>query len=186
LAISRVRKEELIAEYKRQLSESSGVLFADYRALTVARMQGLRRKAREQNGQIFVVKNTLLDLAFKEEGLKSPEDLLTGSTIAVFCHQDVPPLAQLLRDFAKEVEEGRFVVKGCMMEGRFFSREDALAIADLPSREQLLAQVLRTINAPATQVTGVVAGGIRQVLNVVKAYVDKLEEAGGVTAEAAT
>ena len=185
MAISRVRKEELVAEYKQQLSESNGMIFADYRALTVARMQDLRRRAREQGGQIFVVKNTLLNLVLKEEGLKPPESLLTGATIVGFCHQDVPPMAQLFRDFTKEVEEERFAVKAGMMDGRFFSKAEALAIADLPSREQLLAQVLRTINAPATQVTGVVASGIRQVLNVVKAYVDKLEEAGGASAEAA-
>jgi ribosomal protein L10 len=59
-----------------------------------------------------------------------------------------------------------------------------LAIADLPTREELMAQVLRTINAPATQIAGVVASGIRQVMNVVQAYVDKLE-GGDTPAEAA-
>ena len=186
MAISRDRKETLLAEYRQQVTESNGIVLADYTALTVAQMQNLRRKAREQNGQIFVVKNTLLNVVLKENDLKTPEGLLSGPTVVAFCHQDVPPLAKLFREFAKEMEEGRFVVKGGMMEGRFITPEEVSAIADLPSREELLAQVLRTINAPATQMAGVVASGVRQVLNVIKAYADKLEEeAGGVPAEAA-
>ncbi|MBN2007646.1 MAG: 50S ribosomal protein L10 [Anaerolineae bacterium] len=184
MAISRARKDELVAEYKQQLAKCNGIMFADYNALPMAQIDSLRRKAREQNGQIFVVKNTLLSLVLKEAGLKPPEDLLTGPTLAAFCYQDVTTVAKLFRDFAKEAEETRFVIKGCMLEGHFLSSKQAMAVADLPSREVMLAQVLRTINAPASQVVGVVASGIRQVLNVVKAYVDKLEETGGNSAEA--
>ena len=186
MAISRDRKEALLAEYRQQYAKSAGMVLADYSALTVAQMQGLRRRAREQNGRVFVVKNTLLNLVLKEAHLEVPEDLLTGPTIIAFCYQDVPPLVKLFRDYAKELEdEGEFTVKGGLLEGRFLSTDEALAIADLPSRDELLAQVLRTINAPATQAVGVVASGIRQVLNVIKAYADKLEEAGGNVAEAA-
>ncbi len=71
-----------------------------------------------------------------------------------------------------------------MIEGRIFGAAEAATVATLPTREELLAQVLRAINAPASQVVGVVVGGIRQVLNVVKAYVDKLEGAGGASADA--
>ena len=184
MALSQARKEELVTEYKQQLSESQGMVLAHYTGLTVAQMQNLRRQARENEGLVFVVKNTLLDLALKEQGVEPPEDILTGPTLVAFCHQDVPPLAALFRDFSKETEEGRFAVRGALLEGRFLSASEALAIADLPSREVLFAKVLGTINAPATQVAGVVANGVRQVLNVLKAYVDKLE-GGESPAEAA-
>ena len=177
LAISRERKEALVAAYQQQFSESSGVVMADYTGLSVGQMQGLRRKAREQNGQVFVIKNTLFNVMLKGQGLEASEELMTGSTLVAFCHQDVPPVAKLFRDFVKEVEAENFQVKGSIMEGRVLSAEETLVLADLPSREVLLSQVLRTINAPATQVAGVVASGIRQILNVVQAYVDKLEEA---------
>lgn len=185
MAISRDHKETLLAEYRQQVTESNGIILADYTALTVSQMQDLRRKAREQNGKIFVVKNTLLNVVFKENELVPPEGLLSGPTVVAFCHQDVPPVAKLFRDFAKEMEEGRFVVKGGMMEAHFLSPEEVFTVANLPSRDELLAQVLRSINAPATQMAGVVASGVRQVLNVIKAYADKLEEAGGTSAEAA-
>lgn len=183
MAISRERKEALVATYRQQFAESNGVVMADYTGLSVSQMQDLRRKTREQGGQVFVIKNTLFGVVLKELGLEAPEGLLIGSTAVAFCHQEVPPVAKLFRDFTKTVEAGEFQVKGGIMEGRFLSAGEALTLADLPSREVLLSHVLRTINAPATQAVGVVASGIRQILNVVQAYADKLEEAGGASAE---
>lgn len=185
MAISRARKEELVAEYRQHMTESSGVIMADYTALTTPQLENVRQRARELDGQVFIVKNTLLQMVLEEQGIKVPENFMTGPTIAVFCHQDVPPLAKLFRDFAREMEEGRFKVKGGVLDGQIISAADAIAVADLPSREVVMSQVLRAINAPASQMVGVVASGIRQVLNVLQAYVDKLEESGGASAEAA-
>ncbi len=185
MAISRARKEELLEEYRQQLSESTGFVMAEYNALSVPQMQELRHRASEEDGEVFVLKNTLFALALEEADLDAPEEMLTGPNVVVFGHQDIPPLAKLFREFARSVEEERFVVKGGLMEERIFGPDEAAAVADLPTREELMSQVLRTINAPATQMAGVVAGGIRQVVNVIKAYADKLEEAGGGPAETA-
>lgn len=183
MAISRTRKEELYQVYNEQYEKSNGIVLAHYTNLTVAQMQGMRRRAREQGGQIFVVKNTLLRNVLQEHGVQVPTDLLTGPTLAAFCTQGIQPMAKLFNELAKEFEEGRFVVRGAVLEGRVYDAAQAVRLADMPSREQLLAQVLGTINAPASQVVGVVASGVRQILNVLQAYVDKLE--GGKTAEAA-
>jgi len=185
LAISRERKEELVAIYKQQVTESSGVILANYTALTMPQMQGLRRRAQQHNAQVFVIKNRLLDVVLKEQGMEAPQGFFTKPMMAAFCHQDVAPMAKLFLDFTKEVTEDNFRIKGGVMEGRFLNQAQARSLADLPTREVMLSQVLRTINAPATQVVGVVAGGIRQVLNVLQAYVDKLEGKGGAVAEAA-
>jgi len=185
LAISRARKEELLDVYRQQMDEGNGFMIASYTALSVAQMQDLRRRVREQDGEVFVVKNTLFTMMLEEAGHKVPESLLVGPTIVAFAHQDLPSLAKMFREFAQSFEEERFVVRGGMLEGRLFGARDAAAVADLPTREELLAQVLRTINAPATQTVGVIASGIRQVLNVIKAYADKLGEAGGDAAETA-
>jgi large subunit ribosomal protein L10 len=185
LAISRARKEEILEEYRQQMAESSGLVMANYSMLTVPQMQELRQRARDQEGAVFVVKNTLFRLLLDEEGYDVSEDLIEGPIAVVFAHQDVPPLAKVFRDYAREAEEGQFEIIGGILEERIISADEATAIADLPSREELLSTVLRTINAPATQTAGVVAGGIRQVLNVINAYVDKLEEAEGAPAEAA-
>ncbi len=189
MAISRARKEALLDEYRQQTADSSGILLAEYAALSVPQMQELRRQVREQEGALYVVKNTLFRIILEEQGVTVPEELVTGPTLAAFCHRDVPPVAKLLREFGGNIEEATFGVKGGYMSGQILSKEAALSIADMPSREVLMAQVLRTINAPATQVVSVVtngggkpmvsvvASGVRQVVNVVKAYVTKLEEA---------
>ncbi|HNT75566.1 MAG TPA: 50S ribosomal protein L10 [Anaerolineae bacterium] len=184
MAISRTRKEELVVEYRQQYAQSVGIMLADYKSLTTHQIDSLRQRAREQQGQVFVVKNTLLSLVLTEAGVKSADKLLVGPTLAVFCHKDISAIAKLARDFTKEVEEGRFAVKGGVLEGHLLNAAQAQAVADMPSREVMLAQVLRTINAPASQMVGVVAGGIRQILNVVKAYADKLEGAGSAEAAA--
>ena len=185
MAISRARKEELLDLYRQQIAESSGFIMAEYTALSVHQMQDLRHKTRAQSGEVFVVKNTLFELVLAEQGISVPAGLLTGPTVVAFGHKDVPSLAKLFREVAQAHEENRFVVKGGLIEGRIFDAVEAVTVANLPTREELLSQVLRTINAPATQVAGVVAGGIRQILNVVKAYADKLEEAGGAPVETA-
>ena len=185
MAISRERKEELLEQYTEQLHQGSGIVLAHYTGLTVPQMQSLRRQALELDGQVFVVKNTLLAKILKDENLEVPEDLLTGPTLVAFCHQDAPPLAKVFKNFAKEAEEGRFVLRGAIVDGQYYDAAQTAQLADLPGREQLFAQVLGTINAPATQTVGVVASGIRQVLNVLQAYVDKLEDGGAAPAEAA-
>jgi large subunit ribosomal protein L10 len=185
LAISRERKEELVDLYKQQMAKSNGVILANYAGLTMPQMQNLRRRASEHDAQVFVIKNTLLNVVLKEQNMEAPEELFTQSIMAAFCHQEIAPMTKLLLDFTKEVTEERFHIKGGIMEGRFLNQAQTRALADLPSREVLLSHVLRTINAPATQMAGVVASGIRQVLNVLQAYVDKLEGKGGAAVEAA-
>jgi large subunit ribosomal protein L10 len=175
----------LLDVYRQQMAKSSGFMMAEYTALNVAQLQDLRRRTREQDAEMFVVTNTLFELLLEEKGVTAPKELLTGPTIVAFCHKDVPTIAKMFREVAQGFEENRFVVKGGMIEGRLFGAAEATMVATLPSREELLAQVLRAINAPASQVVGVVAGGIRQVLNVVKAYVDKLEGAGSASADTA-
>jgi len=181
LAITRARKEELLAEYHQQMDESAGFIIAEYTGLSVPQMQDLRRQAHQAEGQVFVIKNTLFKRVLEERDIAAPDDLMTGSMVVAFCHKDVPSLAKLFRVAAKNYDAGGLVVRGGLLEGRIFGQDEVEAVSNLPTREELLSMLLRTINAPATQTAGVVASGIRQVLNVVKAYADKLEEAGGAS-----
>jgi len=178
LAISRERKEELIQQYVERLNQSQGVILADYRGLRVVEMEQLRRAARESGGVLQVVKNRLLKRALAEAGLSLPDEWLQGPTLVAFCTDEMPATAKAMVDFAKDVPA--LVIKGGLLEGAILSDEQVKDLAHLPSREVLLSQVLGTINAPASQVAGVVASGIRQVLNLLQAYVDKLE--GGASA----
>lgn len=175
MAISKQKKGELIAQYVEQLKKSQGVILTDYRGLTVSDVHGLRRGLRPLDVKFQVVKNRLLMLALKEAGMSLPEEWLTGPTAVGFCYKEVPPAAKYLRDAMRDLEALRF--KGALVGSSLIAADGVQALADLPPREVVLAQILGTIQCPAGRVAGVVANGIRQVLNVLQAYVDKLEGA---------
>ncbi len=177
MAISRQRKVELVEEYVEQLKETRGIVLADFQGLTVNQMSQIRHTMRPVGGKFQVVKNRLLALALKESGMSIPEEWLIGPTAVGFCYDEVPPVAKTLVEAVKETDTLR--IKGGFMGTSAIEAQQVKAIAELPSREVLLAQVLGTINAPASQMAGVVANGVRQILNVLQAYVDKLQEAEG-------
>ncbi len=177
MALSREQKVERVKQYADLLEKSKGIILVDYRGLTVGEMEEIRRKMRPIDSQFQVVKNRLLELALEEKNMSLPDDWLTGPTAVSFCADEVPPVAKALVE-AKE-ETGLLDFKGGWMNESILSAAQVKSIADLPPREVLLAQALGVINGPSRQVVSVVATGIRQVLNVVQAYVDKLEEEEG-------
>ena len=182
MAITRERKESLVEQYKELLTQSQGIILTNYRGLPVQAMEEMRRSVRDAECDVHVVKNRLMKLALAETDLSVPDEWLTDPTAIAFCRGDVPPVAKVLSEFA---EDKKLFIKGGLLETAVLSPEQVDALAKLPSREVLLANVLGTINAPATQLAGVVASGVRQVLNVLQAYVDKLEEQGAPAPEAA-
>jgi large subunit ribosomal protein L10 len=187
LAISKERKEELIADYIEQLRQSKGFILADYRGLSVSAMEDIRRSVRPIGAETRVVKNRLLALALEEVGMSLPEEWLEGPTLVDFCHDEVPPVAKALTDAAKGLDQ--FHIKGGLISGSIMTVEQVQAVADLPPLDVLFGQIMGTVNAPASRISGVVASGVRQVLNLLQAYKEKLEEAaptagGGVSTAA--
>jgi large subunit ribosomal protein L10 len=176
LAISKRRKTELIEQYVEQLKQSQAIILADYRGLSVGNMESIRKTLRPTGSKFQVVKNRLLALALQEAGLSLPDEWLAGPTVVGFCQDEIPPVAKALVDAAKDMET--LQIKGGLAGAVVISAQQVQTIAALPPREVVLAQVLGTINAPASRVASVVASGIRQILNVLQAYVDKLEESG--------
>ncbi len=173
MAITKEQKVERIEQYLRNLQGSQGLILTDYRGLRVAEVEELRRSLRGAQATYQVVKNTLLERALQQMGLPMPAEWLEGPVAVAFCHGDVPAAAKIIQDFAKGKE--RFAVKGGLVGATPITADQVMSLANLPPKEVLLAKVLGTINAPASQVAGVVTSGIRQVLNVLQAYVDKLE-----------
>ncbi len=173
MAISRERKEELLGQYIEELRNSSGIILTEYRGMSVAQLESLRRLMRKNDATFRVVKNNLFEFALNEVGLEMIPDWKKGPVGVAFCHGEVPSTVKAMIDFTKE--SPLLVFRGGLVESRPVAADKVKELAALPSREVLLGQVLGTINAPASQVVGVVASGIRQVLNVLQAYVDKLE-----------
>jgi large subunit ribosomal protein L10 len=184
LALSREDKLERVAQYVEQLKQSQGIILVDYRGLTVAEMETIRGSMRPIASQFQVIKNRLLLQALEKQGISLPDTWLTGPTAVSFCKDEVPPVAKALVEAREQTEKLDF--KGGWMSGSLLSAAQVQSIADLPPREVLLAQVLGAIHGPGRQVAGAVASGVRQVLNVLQAYTDKLEEgSAGAEMEAA-
>lgn len=180
MAITREKKEELVASYLEKLVDCDGIIITDYRGMTVPQVQELRAKIREAEGSYLIVKNTLAKRALQEAGLPSVDKLLTGTIGIGFCAKNVPGVAKAITDFAKGNEA--MTVKGGVMGKSVITEAEVKQLASLPSLEVLRAQLLGVINAPASQLVGVIAGGVRQLVNVVNAYAEKEAEPAAVEA----
>jgi len=181
LAISKERKDELLNTYAELINKSQGMILIEYRGLTMKGMDPLRGRVREAAGELHVVKNTLAQKALETAGRKAPAELFTQTTAIGFAFSDVAGVAKALTTYAKENE---FVkVKGALLGGQILTTKEVQALADLPPLPIVRGQLLGLISTPATRLAGVVAGGVRQIVNVVKAYSDK--EGAEATAPAA-
>jgi large subunit ribosomal protein L10 len=175
LAISKERKDDLLKIYAELIGKSEGMVLIEYRGLNMKGMDPLRRKVRDAAGELHVVKNTLALRALRDAGRPAPENLFGQTTAIGFAFSDVPAVAKALTAIAKDSE---FVkVKGALLGGHVLSAKDVEALSELPPLPVLRAQLLGLLSAPASRLTGVVASGVRQVVNVVKAYADKAEVA---------
>lgn len=175
MAISRDKKEVLIKEYLDQLNVSEAVIITSYSGLRVSQVEQLRRKIREAEGSFAIVKNTLAERALKEAGLPVVEEMLTGPVGIGFCHHNVSGVAKAITDFSRQNE--LLAIKGGLLGSRVIDEAGVKNLANLPSLDVLRAQLLGLISAPASQLAGVVAGGVRQLVNVVNAYAEKEAEA---------
>jgi large subunit ribosomal protein L10 len=168
LAISRERKEELVAEYKGILSENSALIFASPSGLTVKELEELRRQIRETGGNFSVVKNTLALIAFEETGTPVPEGGFDGACALGATSADVLALAKAMVDLSRASE--LFAIKGGVIDGNVIAPEQIINLADLPPLPVLRAQFLGLLQAPAARLAGVINGSIQQVVTVLHAY----------------
>jgi len=174
LAISKKRKEDLVAQYKDLIEQSEAIFLTEYGGMAVKDMQALRSKLREADGTFYVTKNTLFSLALEESDLPVPADLLLGQVASGFAQGEAPTFAKALVNFAKK--EDNLTIKGGIMENKVLSQGEVEALAELPSLDQLRAQIIGLIDGPARGIVSTLSSSVRQVVNVVDAYA-KSEEA---------
>lgn len=183
MAISRERKEELVEQYVDLLNQSRAIFIAEYSGVTVSQLENLRSEVRNVDGAFHVTKNSLLRLALEKSGQEIPDELLLGQIAAGFALGELPAMAKTLVKFADDSD--KFSLRGGLMDGTVLTADAIEAMAKLPSLDELRAQIIGLINAPAQNVTSTVANGVRQLINVVNAYATQEDAAGGASAEAA-
>ena len=175
------KKQAVVAEIKNWLTTSKGVVLTSYRGLNVATDTEMRRELRAAGVTYKVVKNTMLRIAAKEVGIEGLDEHLEGTTAIAFSAEDAVAPAKIICGFMKKnklEDAGILTVKVGMVEGKVINEKEVKALANLPSREELIAKLLGSMNAPIANTVGVLSGIIRNAVGVIDAYRAKKEKEG--------
>jgi len=166
-------KQKIVEEIKQKVQNSNGVILADYRGLTVSQVTSLRKELREAGVEYKVLKNTMVRRAAAEIGLQGLDQFLEGPTAIAFSADPVTP-AKILSEYSKNNKDLK--IKAGVVEGKIIDPERVKDLANLPSREVLLSQVLAGLQAPLQGLVNVLQGPIRK-LGYALEEVRKLKEA---------
>ena len=170
MAISRDKKTALVADMSELLGSAKMTVFAQYQNISVADLQALRRQAREAGVTIKVVKNRLVRVALASHDTYKDTDTsaLTGQLLYAISAEDEVAPAQVLDKFAKTNPALQFV-GGFSGEGVTLSADDVKALAGLPSKNQLIAEVVAQLLSPVHDVTNALSGNLHALLDGVEA-----------------
>jgi len=164
-------KEQTVAEIKDRFARASSVILVDYRGLTVKELQELRGKLRESGSELRVYKNTLTEIAMRELAMPDLGTLLEGPSAFTFTYGDPVAPAKALVAYAKDHKA--LEVKGGFIERSVTDADGVKALAALPSREELVAKLLGTMQNPMSSFVRVLAGPAGAFARVVKAIADQ-------------
>lgn len=174
MAITRERKEELVAQYGDLLSTTGGFVVTAYNKMTVKQVNDIRNRLADVNGKYIVTKNTLFTLALKNGGWPVPEDLLLGPVAVAFGDSNFPAVAKVVVGLLKDYEE-IIQIKGGVMDGQILSPKEVEAVSNLPSLDELRAQIAGLISQPAAGLVSVLNAGVASLPQVLQAYVASKE-----------
>jgi len=162
-------------QIKDDLRQASAIWVVDYRGLTVKQTEELRAGIRAQGASIRIYKNSLTELALKELEMPELGDVLEGPSAFIFAAGDPVASAKVVKSFART--NNKLVVKGGLLDGRVMTAEQVQAVADLPSREELIARLLGTMKAPLSGIAQVLNGPMSAFARVLGAISDQKEAA---------
>lgn len=171
----RAEKVAVVDEVAAKLSSADAVIITEYRGLKVGQLAGLRRQLRDAGGEYKVFKNTLARLGAAKAGVEGLDEMLLGPSGITFVTGDVAAVAKALRDAAKA--NPLLVIKGGSMGGKILSTKDVEALAELPSREVLLAMFAGALQAPLVKTAGLLQALPRNFAYGLKALIDQKEAA---------
>ena len=177
--MKRNEKEQLVAELKTKITGAQALYFTDFTGMSVKRMTDLRRRLRKAGVEYVVIKNTLALRAVNESGLTG--ERLKGPTGIIVAH-DALAGAKAITDFAKENDQ-KPAVKGGMFDGRAIDAEQVKALASMPSREQMLAELGAGLMAPLAQFAGAMNGLMYMMVGALEAL--RAQKEGGSDTAAA-
>jgi large subunit ribosomal protein L10 len=175
--LPKARKEQKIEQVElltEKLKKAKVAVLTDYRGLKVSQIQELRGKLRGGDVEYRVIKNTLARRAAEAAGFPALKEEIKGPVAIAFGYDDLGIASKLINDFVRATRLKVEVVGG-LVEGRVFSSEQIKQLADLPSREVLIAQLMGTLQSPVAQLVGIMQTPLQQLMGLLNAYKTKLE-----------
>lgn len=184
MAITKEQKKEILADLVDKFGRSKAVVFSDYRGLDVASVSDLRNRLREKGAEAKVAKKTLIKLAAEENNIEGlSDDMLEGPVSATFSYEDELSGLQVLFKFSKENDNLKLL--GGIVDGKPVDADTIKQLAQLPSKEELIAKLMGSINAPVSNAVGLLGNLIGSFVRVMNAYKDTLPEEAAPAAPAA-
>lgn len=174
MPMNKAAKTALKADVTERLKKANAAIVAEYRGLTVAELTDLRVKLREAKAEFRIVKNRIAKVAIKDE-VPAAEPLsksLKGPVGVVFIYGDPAQAAKAVLDYEKDRKDN-FKVTGGLLEGKGLTSSELKALADLPSKEVLLARIVGTLVSPHRGLVTVLSGVPRNLVQVINAIKEK-------------
>ncbi len=174
MPVSREQKDEKVTELVEGLQGAQAVIITDYRGLPTAELAGLRNQLRGMQASYHVAKNTLVILALQKAGLPAPEELLAGPTALAFLKTDIAGPSKAINAIFKE--KG-LPVRGAIVGQSIYDAKGVEQLASLPTRDQLYASVIGSLQGPAASLVGVLNGALSELIRTLQAKADQGEAA---------
>lgn len=169
---TKMQKQEDLRSLEVRIKEAKSVVFASYNALGVKESEELRNQLRAEQGGMIIAKKTLLSRALQSAAIEGADvKTFEGQIAVLFSNLDEVGAANLLKKF-KIANKDKVEFAGGILEGKFINKASVIALADLPSKHELLSRLVGTINAPVSGFVNVLAGNLRGLVNVMNAISD--------------
>jgi large subunit ribosomal protein L10 len=167
---NKIQKGEIIRDFNEKVKKAKSLIFAGFNALGVKDNENLRAQLRQENSEYYVAKKTLMNRALQENNLDIKVRDFAGQVAAIFSYEDEVASAKIIGNFRKDKEKAeKIVFLGGVLEGKLLSKDEVEALSKLPSKSELYAQVVGSLNAPISGFVNVLAGSLRQLVYVLKA-----------------
>jgi large subunit ribosomal protein L10 len=165
------KKINQVETYTKKFQDAKSIFLADFKGIDVAAVTELRKQFRDAGVEYRVLKNTLAKRSFAKAGITGLDEQLVGPTAFAFSDTSATLPIKVIQEFNKKNEKNKIAlsVKGCLFEGRVFAPEQAEALANLPTREELIAKLLGALQSPMAQVLGLLQANGRKLVGALQA-----------------
>jgi large subunit ribosomal protein L10 len=162
MALTREQKQTIISNLETKIEKQKSIVFMDFSKIKVKELAKLRENLKKEGSEMKVAKKSLMEIALKNKNIELDSKKLEGEVAIIFGYEDEIAPSKIVYQFSKENVNAKIL--GGFLENKFYEMADVIRLAQLPSKEQLLGQLVGTLSAPATNLVGVLSGNMRKLV----------------------